>query len=232
MTAIINIVTKINNLVMVFRFLIFLLLWNRLWPCSELAELKYYQREIEDWLKFCPTVCKIYTQQEMDAVPKFIALQKSDKKTAEARVRLIGFMNSMNAELEKYHRFKSICAAGVIRSSSIKPGQDLAKLREEYLAFENEDHTPLEIESKCLEYCGIFLARPGIISVLSDDMDVNVTRYKAITEPVYKYLTSLYEELVHYAGWIDRYHELRDEAAIKIQAVFRGYKTRKKPLYI
>jgi hypothetical protein len=217
---------------MSFRFLIFLTWWNSLCSCCELAELKYYQREIEDWLKFCPTVCKVYTPQEMDAVPKFIALRKNDKKTAETRVLLIGFMNGMNAELERYHRFKGMCVAGVISSGNIKTGPDWIKFREEYLAFDDEDHTPKEIESKCLEYCGVFLAKPELISVLSDDRELNVPRYKAITEPVYKYLKSLYEELVHYTSWIDRYHELRDEAAVKIQAVFRGYKVRKKPLGI
>lgn len=218
-----------DNLVMIFRFLIFMPLWNSLWPCCELAELQYYQREIEEWLKFCPNLCRVYTQSEMDMVPKFIALRESDKKTTESRTRLIGFMNGMNTELEKYHRFKKMCAAGAVRSDSIKTSQDFANFREEYLTFEDEAHTPEEIESKCLEYCGIFLAKLGLISVLSDDKDdTSIPRYKAITEPVYKYLKSLSEELVYYAGWIGRYYELRDKASTKIQAIFRGYKVRKK----
>mgnify|MGYP000264032845 CR=1 FL=1 len=229
----INIVTKMNNLVIMFGFLIFLNLWNSLWSCCELAELKYYQREIEDWLKSCPRACRVHTQSEIEALPKCIALHAGDEKTAESRLRLIGFMKGIKVELEKYHRFKSMCAAGILRSGSIKTGQEWAKFREEYLAFEEESHTPEEIESKCLEYCGVFLAKPSLMSVLSDDRDaddrdVNVPRYKAITEPVYKYLKSLFEELVYYTAWIEMYYELRDEAAIKIQAVFRGYAIRKK----
>jgi hypothetical protein len=198
------------------RFLIFLSLWNSLWSCCELAELEYYQREIEDWQKFYARVCKVYTQLEMDAVPKFIALREGDKKTAESRVRLISFMNGMYAELKRYRRFKNMCADGVIRSENIKTGKEWAKFREDYIAFEEESHTPDEIESKCLEYCGVFLAKPGLISALSDDREINVPRYKAITEPVYKYLKTLCEELVYYAGLIDRYYELHNESVTKI----------------
>ena len=215
---------------MLIVFLIFLTLWNSLWCSCELAELKYYQREIEDSINFWPQFCRGYTQTEMDAVPKLVALRQGDKKTAEYRARLVGFMKGMNNELKRYIKFKSMCDAGGIRSGNIKTCPEWAQFREEYFEFEEESHTPEENEDKCLEYCGIFLAKPGLISLFSGDRCPGEMYFKAITEPVYKYLKKLHEELVYYAGWIGNYHELRAEAAIKIQAVFRGYTTRKKQM--
>lgn len=137
-------------------------------------------------------------------------------------------MKGMNEELRKYHSFKSMNASGIIRSNQINTGHERALFREKYCEFETKNHSLVEVEAKCLECCGIFLAKPGLMSMLSDDREVNVTRYKAITEPVYKYLKKLYEELVYCSGWIGNYYELRDEAALKIQAALRKFIARKK----
>ncbi len=78
---------------------------------------------------------------------------------------------------------------------------------------------------------GFFLAKPRLVSLFSGDRYPGEMYLKAITEPVYKYLKKLHEELVYYAGRIDRYNEKSTQKLpLKFKRCFEDTKCEKKQM--
>ncbi len=188
---------------MIDKIFILLTLWPCIWPCSELSEIESYQGDIEYCLKEW-SVCKIYTQQEMDSLPQVTQFA--------GRERLIEHMKSMNSILDRYANFKLKRDEGIALSAKIKIFSDIDVFQEEFFVSEDAvEGDPDATIERCLKYCGIFLAKPQLISMFSGDKTRGEPYYKATTEPVYLYMKKLKEDIDYDAGCIGRYSETLDK---------------------
>ena len=183
---------------MIDKVFILLTLWPCIWACSELSEIESYLGDIEYCLREW-SVCKIYTQQEMDSLPQAAEFA--------GRERLIEHMKNMNSILDRYANFKLKRDEGLALSSQLKTFPDIDVFQEEFFTSEDavEGNPNAQIE-RCLKYCGIFLAKRQLISMFSGDRTRGEHYYKATTEPVYLYMKKLKEDVEYDGGCIGRYN--------------------------
>jgi hypothetical protein len=183
---------------MIDKVFVLLSLWPCIWACGELSEIESYLGDIEYCLREW-SVCKIYTQQEMDSL--------SQTTQFAGRERLIEHMKSMNSILDRYANFKLKRDEGLALSAKIKTFTDIDVFQEEFFASEDavEGDSNATIE-RCLKYCGIFLAKRQLISMFSGDRIRGEPYYKATTEPVYLYMKKLKEDIEYDGGCIGRYN--------------------------
>jgi hypothetical protein len=188
---------------MIDKVFVLLTLWPCIWACGELSEIESYLGDIEYCLREW-SVCKIYTQQEMDSLPQ--ATQFA------GRERLIEHMKSMNSILDHYANFKLKRDEGLALSAKIKTFADIDVFQEEFFASEDAvEGDPNATIERCLKYCGIFLAKRQLISMFSGDRIRGEPYYKATTEPVYLYMKKLKEDIEYDGGCIGRYSEALDK---------------------
>lgn len=201
---------------MIDKVFVLLTLWPCIWACGELSEIESYLGDIEYCLREW-SVCKIYTQQEMDSLPQ--ATQFA------GRERLIEHMKSMNSILDRYATFKLKRDEGITLSATLKTFSDIDVFQEEFFtsedAVEGDPNATLE---RCLKYCGIFLAKRQLISMFSGDRTRGEPYYKATTEPVYLYMKKLKEDIEYDAGCIGRYSETLDKLNLEAMKKVTGAK--------
>lgn len=181
--------------------MLFLLLaqwFNCLLCCWEIAEIQSYQHDIDSYLQDWPA-CRIYSPKEIGKVSKFV---KGDLKE-----EILQHMRNMNDLLEAYSKFKVKCAQGINLAEKIKSSDDIQQLVEEFDAFEysSDSYSSEEILNMQLKYAGVFLASSRIMSAFSGDRTHGVPYYLAVTEPVYKYLKKIKEEIEYVAGRLGRF---------------------------
>ena len=188
---------------MIDKVFVLLTLWPCIWAVSELSEIESYQGDIEYCLREW-SVCKIYTQQEMDSLPQTTQFA--------GRERLIEHMKGMNSILDRYANFKLKRDEGLALSATLKTFADIDVFQEEFFVSEDAvEGDPDATIERCLKYCGIFLAKRQLISMFSGDRTRGEPYYKATTEPVYLYMKKLKEDIDYNAGCIGRYSETLDK---------------------
>ena len=106
---------------MIDKVFVLLTLWPCIWAVSELSEIESYQGDIEYCLREW-SVCKIYTQQEMDSLPQTTQFA--------GRERLIEHMKGMNSILDRYANFKLKREEGLALSSKLKTFADIDVFQE------------------------------------------------------------------------------------------------------
>lgn len=201
---------------MIDKVFVLLTLWPCILACGELSEIESYLGDIEYCLREW-SVCKIYTQQEMDSLPQ--ATQFA------GRERLIEHMKSMNSILDRYANFKLKRDEGLALSATLKTFSDIDVFQDEFFASEDAvEGDPNATIERCLKYCGIFLAKRQLISMFSGDRIRGEPYYKATTEPVYLYMKKLKEDIEYDAGCIGRYSETLDKLNLQAMKKVTGAK--------
>jgi hypothetical protein len=201
---------------MIDKIFILLTLWPCIWPCSELSEIESYQGDIEYCLREW-SVCKIYTQQEMDSLPQAAEFA--------GRECLIEHMKSMNSILDRYANFKLKRDEGIALSAKIKTFSDINAFQEEFFTSEEVvEGDPSATIERCLKYCGIFLAKRQLISMFSGDRIRGEPYYKATTEPVYLYMKKLKEDIEYDGGCIGCYNATLEKLELEAMKKVTGAK--------